>query len=208
MTAAEERFLSTEEVAERLQVDEQTVRRWIKSGKLEAVKPGREWRIPPSAFEALLESYSSPKVQAPLSPEDAQRRSVPEALYSYMGLRAKSLEAELKDENSPNFKNATAATNWIAGVQREAKDWADWAAENWSVLMPPGGSFFDKNTWLDALNIMGHLMTFHAIARKAEQRIAAMDDRPDDLSQRRLERARHEARESERRLQEIQTASG
>ena len=73
MAAPEERFLSTEEVAERLQVDEQTVRRWIKSGKLEAVKPGREWRIPPSAFEALLESYSSPKAPAS-SPEVEQGR--------------------------------------------------------------------------------------------------------------------------------------
>lgn len=69
MAAAEERFLSTEEVAERLQVDEQTVRRWIKSGKLDAVKPGREWRIPPASFEALLESYSSPKSSTPSSEE-------------------------------------------------------------------------------------------------------------------------------------------
>jgi excisionase family DNA binding protein len=69
VAVAQERFLSTEEVAERLQVDEQTVRRWIKSGKLEAVKPGREWRIPPGAFEALLESYSSPK--APSHPSHA-----------------------------------------------------------------------------------------------------------------------------------------
>lgn len=61
---SEERFLSTEEVAERLQVDEQTVRRWIKSGKLEAFKPGREWRISPAAFEALLASYSSPKAHS------------------------------------------------------------------------------------------------------------------------------------------------
>ena len=66
MAAAEERFLSTEEVADRFQVDEQTVRRWIKSGKLEAFKPGREWRIPPAALETLVESYSSPKEQSPL----------------------------------------------------------------------------------------------------------------------------------------------
>ena len=57
----EERFLSTEEVAERLQVDEQTVRRWIKHGKLEAFKPGREWRISPAALDALLASYASKK---------------------------------------------------------------------------------------------------------------------------------------------------
>jgi excisionase family DNA binding protein len=65
VAAPEERLLTTEEVAERLQVDEQTVRRWIKSGKLEAFKPGREWRISPAAFEALLENYSSPKVTGP-----------------------------------------------------------------------------------------------------------------------------------------------
>lgn len=74
----EGRFLSTEEVAERLQVDEQTVRRWIKSGKLEAVKPGREWRIPPAAFEALLETYSSPKDQAPLQLELEEQRGADE----------------------------------------------------------------------------------------------------------------------------------
>ncbi len=71
MAAPEEQFLSTEEVAERLQVDEQTVRRWIKSGKLKAVKPGREWRIPPAAFEALLENHGSPKAKAP-SPQPSE----------------------------------------------------------------------------------------------------------------------------------------
>lgn len=60
---SENRFLSTEEVAERLQVDEQTVRRWIKHGKLDAFKIGRAWRISPAALEALLESHSSPKAQ-------------------------------------------------------------------------------------------------------------------------------------------------
>ncbi len=58
---SENRFFSTEEVAERLRVDEQTVRRWIKHGKLEAFKIGRAWRISPAALEALLESHSSPK---------------------------------------------------------------------------------------------------------------------------------------------------
>ena len=74
MTALEERFLSTEEVAERLQVDEQTIRRWIKSGKLEAVKPGREWRIFPGAFEALLERYSSPKAPSTLTASELEQR--------------------------------------------------------------------------------------------------------------------------------------
>ena len=74
---SEERFLSTEEVAERLQVDEQTIRRWIKSGKLEAFKPGREWRISPAAFEALQASYSSPKAQAPSGEPEVVRGAAP-----------------------------------------------------------------------------------------------------------------------------------
>jgi excisionase family DNA binding protein len=74
VAAPDDRLLSTEEVAERLQVDEQTVRRWIKSGKLEAFKPGREWRIHPAALEALLETYSSPKVIASPEQEGPERR--------------------------------------------------------------------------------------------------------------------------------------
>ena len=208
------RLLKLPEVAQRLEVSEKTARRYVKAGILPSAFVGNAYRVNEEDVEEYLRRAkvevggNTPKAQVSLSPEDEQRRSVPEALYSYMGLRAKSLEAELKDENSPDFKNATAATNWVARVQQEAKDWADWAVENWSVLMPPGGSFFDKNTWLDAWNIMGHLMTFHVIIRRAEQRIAAMNDQPDELAQRRLERARQEAQESEQRLQELRAASG
>jgi excisionase family DNA binding protein len=56
MLAAEDRFLSLEDVAERLQVSDRTVRRWVKDGKLDAYKPGREWRIRPSDLEDFLES--------------------------------------------------------------------------------------------------------------------------------------------------------
>ncbi|MDP9458429.1 MAG: helix-turn-helix domain-containing protein [Actinomycetota bacterium] len=59
--ATEDRFFNTEEVAEMLQVDEQTIRRWIKAGKLRAFKPGREWKIPQSALDSLQENYSAPK---------------------------------------------------------------------------------------------------------------------------------------------------
>jgi excisionase family DNA binding protein len=51
-----ERFYSVEEIAERLQVSDQTVRRWVKSGKLAAFKPGKELRIRPSDLEEFLES--------------------------------------------------------------------------------------------------------------------------------------------------------
>ena len=151
------------------------------------------------------------KAQAPLPEFDQdqeQRRSVPEALSSYLRRRAKSLEAELTDENSPHFETATAATVWVAGVQLEAKDWADWVAAEASVLIPFGGGLWDPDTWRDAFEVTGHLLTFHAITRKAERRIAAMTDQPDDLAQKRLEKNRREAQESERRLQELRAASG
>ncbi len=79
---SEERLLSTAEVGERMGVDEQTVRLWIKKGKLEAFKVGRGWRIPRSALEAFLEN--APKARAPRKrPEPsagAVEESEPDAL--------------------------------------------------------------------------------------------------------------------------------
>lgn len=54
MAASEEQFLSLEDVATRLQVSDQTVRRWIKSGKLAAYKPGLEYRIRATDLEEFL----------------------------------------------------------------------------------------------------------------------------------------------------------
>jgi excisionase family DNA binding protein len=54
MAGSDEQLLSLEDVARRLQVSDQTVRRWIKSGKLAAYKPGLEWRIKPSDLEEFL----------------------------------------------------------------------------------------------------------------------------------------------------------
>jgi excisionase family DNA binding protein len=70
MAASEEQLLSLEDVAGRLQVSDQTVRRWIKSGKLPAYKPGLEWRIKPSDLEEFLQARSSPKGRrsSPLEP--------------------------------------------------------------------------------------------------------------------------------------------
>lgn len=48
-------YVSPQEVAERLGVKVQTVYRWIKSGKLAAVKIG-QWRIAESTLQDLLKS--------------------------------------------------------------------------------------------------------------------------------------------------------
>jgi excisionase family DNA binding protein len=57
----------------------QTVRRWIKSGKLKAYKPGREYRILSSDLDEFLEARSSPKARAPL-PLDADAEAGPPSL--------------------------------------------------------------------------------------------------------------------------------
>jgi excisionase family DNA binding protein len=47
-------YLTVEDVAKQLQVSTYTVRRWLKSGKLPAIKLGKEWRISPDDLEAFL----------------------------------------------------------------------------------------------------------------------------------------------------------
>src|SRR5579875_1670357 len=47
-------LLSTQEVADRLNVDTKTVRRYIKAGKLKASRIGRDYRILSSSLSALL----------------------------------------------------------------------------------------------------------------------------------------------------------
>ncbi len=74
----EEHLLSLSEVAETLEKSERTIRRWIKSGKLKAYKPGRDYLIPESAIRELIEgSEVYPKVQAPLFPPDNVREPQP-----------------------------------------------------------------------------------------------------------------------------------
>src|SRR5215207_4717713 len=66
MAASEEQFLSLEDVASRLQVSDQTVRRWVKSGKLAAYKPGLEYRIRESDLAEFLKAREvRPKASAP-----------------------------------------------------------------------------------------------------------------------------------------------
>lgn len=49
-----DKLLTPEQVAERLQVTERTVYRWLTEGRLEGVRLGRLWRIRPEVFEAFL----------------------------------------------------------------------------------------------------------------------------------------------------------
>lgn len=83
----EERYLSLSEAADALDISERTAYRWIKSGKLRAYKPGRDYRIPEGAIrEAIERSEVRPKAPASSQPsfngllEEERRRTVLEEI--------------------------------------------------------------------------------------------------------------------------------
>jgi excisionase family DNA binding protein len=80
----EGQHLSLSEVAGLMGVSERTVRRWIKSGKLRAYKPGRDYRIPESAVRAFVEDSE-------ISPKAFRRSSLEPTLFN--GLEGERREA-------------------------------------------------------------------------------------------------------------------
>ncbi|UNC92397.1 helix-turn-helix domain-containing protein [Candidatus Contubernalis alkalaceticus] len=48
-------YFTPQEVSKKLKVDVRTVYRWIKEGKLKALKAGKGWRIPESELTHFLE---------------------------------------------------------------------------------------------------------------------------------------------------------
>lgn len=51
-----DRYQTVQELAERLEVAEATVRQWIKSGELRAIDIGKGWRIADSDLEQFLKA--------------------------------------------------------------------------------------------------------------------------------------------------------
>ena len=100
----EDRHLALSEVAGLMGVSERTVRRWIKSGKLRAYKPGRDYRIPESAVRELVEdSEISPKAgrRSSLEPslfnglEDERREATYQAWLDFVNRYADRWEARI-----------------------------------------------------------------------------------------------------------------
>jgi excisionase family DNA binding protein len=54
-----EAYQTVREVADRLKVNEATVRRWIRDGDLRAIDIGKGWRIADSDFEAFLTTHAT-----------------------------------------------------------------------------------------------------------------------------------------------------
>jgi excisionase family DNA binding protein len=63
---AEESYLTVAEVAEKLKLNQQTVRNWIDQGSLPALRVGRRVRIKRSDFERILEESYNGGTRAPI----------------------------------------------------------------------------------------------------------------------------------------------
>jgi excisionase family DNA binding protein len=57
---AEDPWLTVQQVSDELRIHPATVRIWIKSGRLAAVRVGREWRVRHSEVDRALLSDASP----------------------------------------------------------------------------------------------------------------------------------------------------
>jgi excisionase family DNA binding protein len=130
----QEQYSTIDEVAERLQVSDQTIRRWIKSGRLAAYKPGREWRIKTEDLERFLEARSSPKAPAPPSPEpslfnglEEERRTAEQFAAQwkyYVTMRVdwceQVVERTAKTEWNNPFLSLDSAIQWALYIGIEA----------------------------------------------------------------------------------------
>lgn len=74
MASEREVFLTTEEVLEYLQVNQRTVYRLIKAGKIPAVRVGRQWRFRKRDIDTWLDRQGPGGVQALAASLDGRRR--------------------------------------------------------------------------------------------------------------------------------------
>lgn len=166
----------------------------------------RAWTALSASAVKLRDEAISPGVRRPPASGEAEQRlaNVPGALGDYIIARAEAHQQELENPESPHFRTATAAALWLSGVNEEARMWSEWVQEHTATLAPPTEGFFDPETWGYAFELTFSLLPFYGVADEAEERIARMNDAPDELARKRLEKATEEARPGRERAEELQ----
>ena len=53
-----EKFYTLKEVSDTIKIPENTIRIWLRSGRIEGVKIGRHWRITETALEKFLKEHT------------------------------------------------------------------------------------------------------------------------------------------------------
>jgi excisionase family DNA binding protein len=129
----EDRQLSLSEVAGLMGVSERTVRRWIKSGKLRAYKPGRDYRIPESAFQKFV-------AESEISPKERGR-----------SLLEPSLNDVLEEERRTGWESA------VENARRLRKDGRERLGEllsTWRASKEAGETYDARRGYLDAMGTL------------------------------------------------------
>ena len=172
-----------------------------------------EERLHPSA-QAIWESMSPEERQERLNRvglakekiEAGEIHIVSDALASYVERRTKMYEEDFKDPNSPHFRSVTAATLWAEMLHREANLLTSLVLQESRALFRSLKS--PEEMALVALKlarrVAKYVAAFNEIRRQADERVAAMRGKPDELAQKKFQKARREAEESERRFKEFQ----
>jgi len=217
--------LTLEEAAERTRVTRETLG-LLERGKRRPHAPtlhkiAKGYGVPVEELlgtdivESPLEEHAvSPKGEAVISPElseaaDEKRHPVLDTLsplLSYMEKRAKAYEEELEDQNSPHFRNADAAVEWVLDLNQEAR------ALSWLLIeeAKPHMKSIDstKEKARVAVGLLRHIGTLFSVSRQASPLIEAMRNKPDELELLR-EKMETEQRESEARFyEELQFSHG
>ncbi len=174
-----EEHLSLAEAAERMGISERTARRLIKSGKLRAYKPGRDYWIPESALTELVEeSEVHPKASASsqasfngLLEEERHARDLG-VWKRYLSRRVEWCEKVLQKSREDSFNNPflslDTAIQWAIYVGIESTQLRD-------ALRTELRSYTDADS-----EIVGELRAlldrFVAVVVTTDERVKAMMD--------------------------------
>jgi excisionase family DNA binding protein len=60
-----EELLTPEEIAKQLRVSTEAVQAWCRSGRMKAIRAGRQWRITREALDEFTRQEVQPKKQSP-----------------------------------------------------------------------------------------------------------------------------------------------
>jgi excisionase family DNA binding protein len=130
-----EKLLTPEQVAKKLQVEPSTVKRWLREGKLQGIKPGKLWRIEPEALNEYLYRQTSAKLYkdkclyhfydyiSALKPDEPEY--VEECFHKFQEFIAsieQQEESESKDKSKVSFKNVKNVDKALKSKASEAKN--------------------------------------------------------------------------------------
>src|SRR5215204_6792385 len=213
LMAEADELLTVDEVAERVKVNPETVRRWIKSGRLPAAKPaGGPYRIHSTDLDRLF--GPPPKVEAPTSPElspetvSEEERRVTELLGSWgrhIERRAQAWEQQAAAEHKPYFGDWAGALQWGSDVSEEALEIFESAEEVASALVKEGAAVGEAVQELQRLEESYSRMweSIRAVGRRVSQALDTFTDQlKDTRSLARVRQARAWAEKEEEKRQE------